>query len=51
MYQLPFLMEFFCRNASKSSGAPAQLTIFYAGSVSCFDDVTPEKVSIFQDIL
>ncbi|GMY24017.1 protein TIFY 6B-like isoform X1 [Fagus crenata] len=31
------------RNASKSSGAPAQLTIFYAGSVSCFDDVTPEK--------
>ncbi|KAI4347282.1 hypothetical protein L6164_008104 [Bauhinia variegata] len=31
------------RNSSKSSGAPAQLTIFYAGSVSVYDDITPEK--------
>ncbi|XP_021802867.1 protein TIFY 6B isoform X3 [Prunus avium] len=31
------------RNASKSSGAPAQLTIFYAGSVNVYDDISPEK--------
>ncbi|XP_059641849.1 protein TIFY 6B [Cornus florida] len=31
------------RNASKTSGAPAQLTIFYAGSVCVYDDVSPEK--------
>ncbi|KAL4633021.1 hypothetical protein ACB092_04G091100 [Castanea dentata] len=31
------------RNASKSSKAPTQLTIFYAGSVCVYDDVTPEK--------
>ncbi|KAL6281711.1 hypothetical protein ACE6H2_018592 [Prunus campanulata] len=30
------------RNASKSSGAPAQLTIFYAGSVNVYDDISPE---------
>ncbi|KAF5469196.1 hypothetical protein F2P56_013287 [Juglans regia] len=30
-------------NASKSSGAPAQLTIFYAGSVRVYDDITAEK--------
>ncbi|BBH04195.1 jasmonate-zim-domain protein 3 [Prunus dulcis] len=30
-------------NASKSSGAPAQLTIFYAGSVNVYDDISPEK--------
>ncbi|XP_021911581.1 protein TIFY 6B isoform X1 [Carica papaya] len=31
------------RYASKSSGAPAQLTIFYAGSVNVYNDVSPEK--------
>ncbi|KAJ6977003.1 hypothetical protein NC653_029014 [Populus alba x Populus x berolinensis] len=31
------------RDGSKSSGAPAQLTIFYAGSVCVYDDVSPEK--------
>ncbi|XVF09427.1 hypothetical protein REPUB_Repub07fG0092000 [Reevesia pubescens] len=31
------------RNATKSSGAPSQLTIFYAGSVCVYDDVSPEK--------
>ncbi|ONI09384.1 hypothetical protein PRUPE_5G235300 [Prunus persica] len=31
------------RNGSKSSGAPAQLTIFYAGSVNVYDDISPEK--------
>ncbi|KAK9275996.1 hypothetical protein L1049_005527 [Liquidambar formosana] len=30
-------------NTSKASGSPAQLTIFYAGSVNVYDDVTPEK--------
>ncbi|XP_042964109.1 protein TIFY 6B isoform X2 [Carya illinoinensis] len=31
------------RNGSKFSGAPAQLTVFYAGSVSVYDDITPER--------
>lgn len=31
------------RNGSKSAGAPAQLTIFYAGSVCVYDDISPEK--------
>ncbi|XP_061953730.1 protein TIFY 6B isoform X4 [Populus nigra] len=31
------------RDVAKSSGAPAQMTIFYAGSVSVYDDVSPEK--------
>jgi jasmonate ZIM domain-containing protein len=39
-------LNLFCRDVAKSSGAPAQLTIFYAGSVSVYDDVSPEKVSI-----
>lgn len=31
------------RNNSKASGSPAQLTIFYAGTVKVFDDISPEK--------
>ncbi|KAE8676146.1 hypothetical protein F3Y22_tig00111621pilonHSYRG00077 [Hibiscus syriacus] len=31
------------RNATKSFGAPSQLTVFYAGSVCVYDDVSPEK--------
>ncbi|KAM7268738.1 hypothetical protein ACFE04_010904 [Oxalis oulophora] len=31
------------RNASKPSDAPAQLTIFYGGSVCVYEDITPEK--------
>ncbi|XP_062118052.1 protein TIFY 6B isoform X2 [Humulus lupulus] len=31
------------RNAPKSSSAPAQLTIFYGGSVNVYDDISPEK--------
>lgn len=29
----------------KASGSPAQLTIFYAGTVNVYDDISPEKVS------
>ncbi|KAI4352100.1 hypothetical protein L6164_006385 [Bauhinia variegata] len=38
------------RNSSKSSatGAPAQLTIFYGGSVNVYNDITPEKA---QDLI
>ncbi|XP_038997092.1 protein TIFY 6B-like [Hibiscus syriacus] len=32
-----------CAGSAKSSGAPSQLTIFYAGSVFVYDDVSPEK--------
>lgn len=35
----------FARSSSKPIGAPAQLTIFYAGSVCVYDDISPEKVS------
>ncbi|GMJ06635.1 JASMONATE-INSENSITIVE 3, jasmonate-zim-domain protein 3 [Hibiscus trionum] len=31
------------RTAAKSSAAPSQLTIFYAGSVCVYEDVSPEK--------
>ncbi|QCD92319.1 protein TIFY 6B-like isoform X2 [Vigna unguiculata] len=31
------------RNSSKSSGMATQLTIFYAGSVCVYNDITPEK--------
>ncbi|KAL5545115.1 hypothetical protein UlMin_008899 [Ulmus minor] len=31
------------RNAPKSSTGPAQLTIFYAGTVNVYDDISPEK--------
>lgn len=34
----------FCRFNSKSSGAPPQLTIFYAGTVNVYNDISPEKV-------
>ncbi|CAN1266757.1 Protein TIFY 6B [Linum perenne] len=31
------------RNSPKVSGSPAQLTIFYNGSVCVYDDISPEK--------
>ncbi|XP_030541154.1 protein TIFY 6B-like isoform X2 [Rhodamnia argentea] len=31
------------RNATRSSAAPAQMTIFFGGSVYVYDDVSPEK--------
>ncbi|XP_062171387.1 protein TIFY 6B-like isoform X2 [Alnus glutinosa] len=30
-------------NGAKASGSPAQLTIFYAGAVHVYEDITPEK--------
>lgn len=30
-------------NGAKASGSPAQLTVFYAGTVHVYDDITPEK--------
>lgn len=37
----------FCRNGGEQHGGGlAQLTIFYAGSVNVFNDVSPEKVII-----
>lgn len=33
-----------------TSPAPAQLTIFYAGSVSVFDAITAEKVGSFLSL-
>ncbi|OMO99792.1 Tify [Corchorus olitorius] len=29
--------------SAKASGSPAQMTIFYAGTVNVYDDITPEK--------
>lgn len=37
-------LSLFCRNNFKASGSPAQMTIFYAGTVNVFDDISPEKV-------
>ncbi|XP_059455438.1 protein TIFY 6B isoform X3 [Corylus avellana] len=38
------------RSPSKSSGAPAQLTIFYAGSVNVYNDITPEKAQAIMSL-
>lgn len=37
-------MSLYCRGAPRISPGPAQLTIFYAGSVSVYDNISPEKV-------
>ncbi|XP_039004040.1 protein TIFY 6B-like [Hibiscus syriacus] len=38
-----FYFYFIIRKCIKTSGSPAQLTIFYGGEVNVFDDITPEK--------
>lgn len=37
-------LNIFCRNNVKTSGSPSQLTIFYAGTVNVYNDISPEKV-------
>lgn len=37
-------LNMFCRNNVKTSGSPSQLTIFYAGTVNVYNDISPEKV-------
>lgn len=34
-----------------TGGSPAQLTIFYGGTVNVYDDITPEKVFISPCLL
>lgn len=36
-------LNIFCRNNVKTSGTP-QLTIFYAGTVNVYNDISPDKV-------
>ncbi|KAM5584427.1 hypothetical protein ABKV19_004013 [Rosa sericea] len=36
------------RNASNSSGVPAQLTIFFAGTVDVYHDISPEVPSAYS---
>ena len=31
-----------------TGGSPAQLTIFYGGTVKVYDDISPERVIIIQ---
>ncbi|CAN0902233.1 Protein TIFY 6B [Linum grandiflorum] len=38
------------RNSPKLSGSPAQLTIFYAGSVCVYDDVSPEQAQAIMSM-
>lgn len=38
------MMNISCRNGVKASGSPAQLTVFYAGAVHVYDEISPEKV-------
>lgn len=41
-----YIGEFSFRFNKKTSEAPAQMTIFYGGTVSVFEDISPEKVSL-----
>lgn len=36
--------DIYCRKTVKPTAPPSQLTIFYAGAVNVYDDVSPEKV-------
>lgn len=41
------LLKCFCRISNEPSTGPAQLTVFYAGSVIVYDSVSAEKVQLY----
>jgi len=42
------LVMWVCGNRVASSGSSPQLTIFYGGTISVFNDISPDKVYIIK---